>query len=230
MKFGVVVFPGSNCDKDIIDVLQRIMGQEVVALWHKDHDLQNVDFVVLPGGFSFGDYLRSGAIARFSPIMKEVIQFAGQGGYVMGICNGFQILTESGLLPGALLHNANRKFICSNVYLKPETTNSILTSGLDKNKALKIPIAHGEGNYFANAETLKKLHDNDQILFRYCDERANITEEANPNGSLENIAGVCNVKRNVFGMMPHPERASDALLANQDGLGIFESILKVVHA
>jgi phosphoribosylformylglycinamidine synthase I len=230
MKFGVVVFPGSNCDKDIIYVLEHIMGQEVVQLWHKDHDLQNVDFVVLPGGFSFGDYLRSGAIARFSPIMQEVIQFANRGGYVMGICNGFQILTEAGLLPGALLHNSSRKFICRNIYLKPQTTNTIVTSGLDTAKALKIPIAHGEGNYFAGADTLRQLHDNDQVLFRYCDEAGSITPESNPNGSIENIAGVCNITRNVFGMMPHPERASDSVLANQDGLGIFESILKIAHA
>ncbi len=225
MKFGVVIFPGSNCDKDIIYVLERLMGQEVVQLWHKDHDLQNVDFVVLPGGFSFGDYLRSGAIARFSPIMQEVIQFAAKGGYVLGICNGFQILAEAGLVPGALLHNSSRKFICKNIYLKPQTTNTILSSGLDPDKALKVPIAHGEGNYFADADTLKQLNDNDQVIFRYCDETGNVNSESNPNGSIENIAGVCNIKRNVFGMMPHPERAVDSILANQDGLGIFESML-----
>ncbi len=230
MKFGVVVFPGSNCDQDIIYVLENIMGQHVVPLWHKDHDLQQVDFVVLPGGFSFGDYLRSGAIARFSPIMQEVIQFANKGGFVLGICNGFQILAEAGLVPGALLHNSNRKFICRNTYIKSATANSLLTSGLDSGKALKIPIAHGEGNYFADTDALKRINDQDQVLFRYCDEGGNMTSEANPNGSIENIAGVCNSKRNVFGMMPHPERAADALLANQDGLGIFESILKVIHA
>lgn len=230
MKFGVVIFPGSNCDEDVIYVLEQIMGQEVVRLWHKDHDLQGVDFVVLPGGFSFGDYLRSGAIARFSPVMQEVIQFAGQGGYVMGICNGFQILAEAGLLPGALLHNSNRKFICHNVYLKTETTNSLITSALDLNRPLKIPIAHGEGNYFATPEVLKGLQDNDQILFRYCDEKGEITNDSNINGSLVNIAGICNTRRNVFGMMPHPERAADPILGNQDGLGIFESILKTVSA
>ncbi len=186
--------------------------------------------VILPGGFSYGDYLRSGAIARFSPVMQEVISFANKGGFVMGICNGFQILTEAGLVPGALLHNANRKFICRNVYLKPETTNSLITSELDPNKALKIPIAHGEGNFFARPEVLKSLEDQDQILFRYCDENGQITPESNPNGSLGNIAGVCNAGRNVFGMMPHPERAADAILANQDGLGIFESILKTALA
>ncbi|WP_026897719.1 phosphoribosylformylglycinamidine synthase subunit PurQ [Daejeonella oryzae] len=230
MKFGVVIFPGSNCDEDVIYVLEHIMGQEVVRLWHKDHDLKGVDFVVLPGGFSFGDYLRSGAIARFSPVMQEVIQFANKGGYVLGICNGFQILAEAGLVPGALLHNSTRKFICKNIYLKTETTNSLITSALDPDKILKIPIAHGEGNYFAEADVLKKLEDNDQILFRYCDEAGNITQDSNINGSLVNIAGVCNEKRNVFGMMPHPERAADSILGNQDGLGIFESILKTVNA
>lgn len=230
MKFGVVVFPGSNCDQDSVYVLESILGQEVVKLWHKDHDLQGTDFIILPGGFSYGDYLRSGAIARFSPIMQEVIQFANRGGYVMGICNGFQILAEAGLVPGVLLHNDHRKFNCKNVFLKPETSNSLITSQLDLNKALKIPVAHGEGNYFADADTLKMLNDQDQVLFRYCDEGGNITAESNPNGSIQNIAGVCNKDRNVFGLMPHPERAADCLLGNQDGLGIFESILKTVDA
>ncbi len=230
MKFGVVTFPGSNCDQDIIDVLSKIMGQEVENLWHKNHDLKGVDMVILPGGFSYGDYLRSGAIARFSPVMQEVIQFANKGGYVMGICNGFQILTEAGLVPGALLHNANRKFICRNVYLKPATNHSLITSDLDLNKALKIPIAHGEGNYFARPDVIKEMEDRDQILFRYCDEHGNVTAESNPNGSMANISGVCNAGRNVFGMMPHPERAADPILANEDGLGIFESILKTALA
>ncbi len=230
MKVGVVVFPGSNCDQDLIYVFQKILGQEVVPLWHKDHDLQNVDFVALPGGFSYGDYLRSGAIARFSPIMQEVIAFANNGGYVMGICNGFQILTEAGLLPGALLHNESRKFICKNVHLKASTQNSLVTSKIDLNAVLKVPIAHGEGNFYANPTELKKLNDNDQVLFRYCDEAGNINAAGNPNGSIENIAGVCNLNRNVFGMMPHPERAADAILGNQDGLGIFESILSMVNA
>ncbi|GAB3911333.1 phosphoribosylformylglycinamidine synthase subunit PurQ [Mucilaginibacter boryungensis] len=230
MKFGVITFPGSNCDADIIYVLEKIMGQQVVPLWHKSHDLQGVDFVVLPGGFSFGDYLRSGAIARFSPIMQEVIQFAAKGGYVLGICNGFQILTEAGLLPGALLHNSNRKFICRNIYLKAQTTQSLLTAQIDPNRALKIPIAHGEGNYFADADVLKAINDNNQVMFRYCDEAGNITADANPNGSIENIAGVTNASRNVFGLMPHPERASDTLVANEDGLAIFESILSLVKA
>lgn len=230
MKFGVVIFPGSNCDEDIIYVLEHVLGQEVVRLWHKDHDLQRAEFIVLPGGFSFGDYLRSGAIARFSPIMQEVVKFAANGGYVMGICNGFQILVEAHLLPGVLLHNNNRKFVCNNIYLKPETTNSMLTAQADLNQALKIPVAHGEGNYFADADTLKALNDNDQVLFRYCDENANVTDAANFNGSIQNIAGVCNTARNVFGLMPHPERAAETLVGNQDGLVIFESILSLVKA
>jgi len=230
MKFGVVTFPGSNCDQDIIDVLSRIMGQPVENLWHKNQQLKGADMVILPGGFSYGDYLRSGAIARFSPVMQEVIQFAKKGGYVLGICNGFQILTEAGLIPGALLHNENRKFICRNIYLKPATTNSLLTSELDPNKALKIPIAHGEGNYFARPDVIKSIEDQDQVLFRYCDEFGNITPESNPNGSMNNIAGVCNAERKVFGMMPHPERAADPILGNQDGVAIFESILKSVLA
>jgi phosphoribosylformylglycinamidine synthase len=230
MKFGVVIFPGSNCDEDIIHVLEKVMGQEVVRLWHKDHDLQGAEFIILPGGFSFGDYLRSGAIARFSPIMQQVIQFANNGGYVLGICNGFQILTEAGLLPGALLHNANRKFICHNIHMKAQTSNSLITAQINPERALKIPVAHGEGNYFADAELLQSLKDNDQILFRYCDESGNITPDANPNGSLENIAGITNKDRNVFGFMPHPERAADTILANEDGLAIFESILSIVRA
>ena len=229
MKFGVVVFPGSNCDMDIVYVLKTIMEQEVVKLWHKDTDLQEVDFIIIPGGFSYGDYLRSGAIAKFSPIMKEVIGFANAGGYVMGICNGFQILTESGLLPGALLHNTSHKFICKNTYLKAITKNTLVTNKYSE-KAIKIPIAHGEGRYFADEETLKSLVDNDQILFKYSDENGDITEQANPNGSLMNIAGICNNDRNVFGMMPHPERASDRELNNQDGKLLFESILNEVLA
>ncbi|MBC7759420.1 MAG: phosphoribosylformylglycinamidine synthase subunit PurQ [Phormidesmis sp. FL-bin-119] len=230
MKFGVVIFPGSNCDEDIIYVLEQVTGQEVVRLWHKEHNLHGVDFVVLPGGFSFGDYLRSGAIAKYSPLMQEIIQFANKGGYVLGICNGFQILAEAGLVPGALLHNTSRRFTCRNIHLKPATTNSLMTSLLDPSIALKIPIAHGEGNYFADADSLKKILDNDQILFHYCDENGNVTEASNPNGSLNNIAGVCNQNRNVFGLMPHPERAADPILGNQDGLGIFESMLHIVSA
>jgi phosphoribosylformylglycinamidine synthase len=225
MKFGVVVFPGSNCDHDMIYVLKKLLKQEVVALWHKDHDLQGCDFIVLPGGFSYGDYLRSGAIARFSPIMEQVIAFAKNGGFVMGICNGFQILCEAHLLPGALLHNTSHQFICRNAFIRTETSQSLITSGVTKGRVLKIPIAHGEGRFFASDETLKQLNDNDQILFRYCDEKGEVTEEANPNGSLQNIAGICNETRNVFGMMPHPERAADEELGNTDGRLLFDSIL-----
>ena len=224
MKFGVVVFPGSNCDMDMVYVLEAIMKQKVVKLWHKDTNLQECDFIILPGGFSFGDYLRSGAIAKFSPIMNQIIGFANAGGYVMGICNGFQILTESGLLPGALLHNTSHKFICKNIYLKTITRNTLVTNSYS-NSAIKIPIAHAEGKYFADESTLKSLIENDQILFKYCNEDGDITDDANPNGSLMNIAGVCNKERNVFGMMPHPERAADQKLSNQDGRILFESIL-----
>lgn len=230
MKFGVVIFPGSNCDQDMIYVLKNIMGQDVVELWHKDTDLQGVDVVVLPGGFSYGDYLRSGAIARFSPIMTKVIEFAGKGGYVFGVCNGFQILCEAGLLPGALLQNDERKFICKNVFIKAQTKDTLLTQAVPQDKALKIPIAHGEGKYYADEETLKKMNANGQILFRYCDENGNISAEANPNGATENIAGVCNAGKNVFGMMPHPERAADPELGNTDGKFLFKSLLSLVNA
>ena len=199
-------------------------------MWHKDTDLQGVDFVVLPGGFSYGDYLRSGAIARFSPIMESVIAFAAKGGYVLGVCNGFQILCEAGLVPGALLHNNNQKFICKNVFIKSQDKNTLLTQTIPQEKALKIPIAHGEGRYFADADTLKKLNANGQILFRYCDENGAVNDTANPNGAIENIAGVCNEGKNVFGMMPHPERAADAELNNTDGLYLFKSIIAMVTA
>lgn len=229
MKFGVVIFPGSNCDEDMVYVLETIMEQEVDRLWHKDPDLRNCDLIVLPGGFSYGDYLRSGAIARFSPIMEKVIEHAGNGGYVLGICNGFQVLCEAGLLPGALLHNSNQKFICKNVYIKAATNDTLITSSINTSQPLKIPIAHGEGRFYADSKTLKSIKDKRQILFRYCDQNGNVTEEANPNGSLENIAGICNTKKNVFGMMPHPERAADEELGNTDGKILFESILGLVN-
>ncbi|MBT3418529.1 MAG: phosphoribosylformylglycinamidine synthase subunit PurQ [Flavobacteriales bacterium] len=227
MKFGVVIFPGSNCDMDMVYVLENIMKKEVVKLWHKDTDLQNCDFIILPGGFSFGDYLRSGAIANYSPIMGKVVDHANNGGYVMGICNGFQILCESGILPGALLHNTNHKFICKNIHLKTITKNTLVTNQYADN-AIKIPIAHGEGRFHANEKTLEELKNNDQILFKYCDENGEINDESNPNGSLLNIAGVCNKNRNVFGMMPHPERAADIELKNTDGKILFDSILNSV--
>lgn len=226
MKFGVVTFPGSNCDEDMVYVLEQMMGQKVEKLWHKDTDLKGVDFVVLPGGFSYGDYLRSGAIAKLSPIMGEVIQHANKGGYVMGICNGFQILTESGLLQGALLHNNNQKFICKNVHLKPVSNSAAITKALDMERTYKIPIAHGEGRFYTDENTLKSIQDNDQILFTYADAEGNVNDENNPNGSLLNIAGITNPSKNVFGMMPHPERAADKALANEDGRLIFESLLK----
>ncbi len=228
-KFGVVIFPGSNCDQDMIYVLRDIMGQEVVELWHKDTDLKGCDFIMLPGGFSYGDYLRSGAIARFSPIMEKIIEFANKGGYVMGVCNGFQVLCEAGLLPGALLQNNDLKFICKNVFIKSDNADTLVTSEVPKGKALKIPIAHGEGRFYADTKTIADLNANGQILFRYCDENGNVTDASNPNGAVDNIAGVCNARKNVFGMMPHPERATDGALSNVDGRWIFDSILSMVH-
>jgi|TARA_B110000116_G_scaffold11476_1_gene9340 phosphoribosylformylglycinamidine synthase len=224
MKFGVVVFPGSNCDKDILSALENTTSQKVVTLWHKDTDLKNCDVIFLPGGFSFGDYLRSGAIARFSPIMKKVIEFGEDGGFIIGICNGFQILTESGLLPGALLHNTSNKFICKNVNLKITNVNSVITNQYKK-PVIKIPIAHGEGRYFADSETISDLFENNQVIFQYCNEQGEIDSISNPNGSISNIAGICNTQRNIFGMMPHPERASDSTLKNTDGVDLFKSIL-----
>lgn len=223
MKFGVVIFPGSNCDMDMIYLLESKLNQKVVKLWHKDKDLKECDFIILPGGFSFGDYLRSGAIAKFSPIMNEIVGFARAGGYVLGICNGFQILTESGLLPGALLHNSSHKFICKNINLKVATNNSLITQLYD-NSIIKIPIAHAEGRYYADDNTLNGIIENDQILFKYCDSSGCVSRTSNPNGSIMNIAGICNEDRNVFGMMPHPERASDVELFNLDGSKLFESI------
>ncbi|MEY4551818.1 MAG: phosphoribosylformylglycinamidine synthase subunit PurQ [Bacteroidota bacterium] len=214
MKFGVVVFPGSNCDRDMQDALAQDLGKEVIMLWHKDKDLSMFttgDCIILPGGFSYGDYLRCGAIARFSPMMQSVIDFANRGGKVLGVCNGFQILCESGLLPGVLLQNANQQFICKNVFIKNDATG-----------ALKIPIAHGEGRYFADQKTLDGLEANAQIIFTYCDENGNETEGSNPNGATKNIAGISNAAKNVFGMMPHPERATSSVLGNIDGKKVFE--------
>ena len=218
MKYGVVVFPGSNCDRDMQDALQNDLNQEVHMLWHKEKDLSmfnKEDCIVLPGGFSYGDYLRCGAIARFSPMMQSVIEFANNGGKVLGVCNGFQILCESHLLPGVLLRNANQQFVCKNVYIK----------GLGSDKALKIPIAHGEGRYHAEAAVLDALEANDQVVYRYCDADGNITAAANPNGAIRNIAGICNKNRNVFGMMPHPERACTGSLGNIDGQLVIKRLL-----
>lgn len=216
MKFGIVVFPGSNCDADMRDALQDDLGQEVLMLWHKDKDLSafsTEDCIVLPGGFSYGDYLRCGAIARFSPMMQSVIEFAQKGGRVFGVCNGFQILCESNLLPGALLRNANQQFICQNTFIK-DPAGSIY----------KIPIAHGEGRYHGSPALLDQLEKNNQVIFRYCDEQGQVTEQSNPNGSARNIAGICNENRNVFGMMPHPERACSLALNNTDGRSIIQTL------
>ena len=227
MKFGVVIFPGSNCDEDAVYAFSEILGQEVIKLWHKSTDLQGVDFIILPGGFSYGDYLRSGAIARFSPIMEKVIDFANNGGFVLGICNGFQILCEAKLLPGTLMRNQEHNFICKNVFIKPQHNLTIFTENTGPKNIFKVPIAHAEGCYFANSKDLQKIIDNKQIIFKYCEENGEITNKANPNGSLKNIAGICNVKRNVFGMMPHPERACDKELNNIDGKMILEGAINI---
>jgi phosphoribosylformylglycinamidine synthase len=225
MKCGVVIFPGSNCDRDLLEVLESVSGSKPVELWHKDADLKGCTHIFLPGGFSYGDYLRSGAIAKLSPIMQSVIEHAGKGGFVMGICNGFQILCESGLLPGALLRNTNMKFTCKNVFLKPVNTSASITCTLSSDDVLEIPIAHGEGRFYADEETLKQIEDNGQVIFRYCNESGETTPESNPNGSLNNIAGICNTGFNVFGMMPHPERCAADYLFNTDGRALFESLM-----
>lgn len=228
MKFGVVVFPGSNCDRDIIHVLRHVLCCEVEELWHKRDDLGGLgpkDCVVLPGGFSYGDALRTGAIARFSPIMRAVIKHCENGGYALGICNGFQILCEAHLLPGVLLENANQQFICKNLYLRAADHDNPVTAGITEGKVLKIPIAHAEGRFYADPETLRHIIENRQILFRYCDADGNFSDNANPNGSLYQIAGICNADGNVFGMMPHPERASEEALGNTDGRIILTSLL-----
>ncbi len=226
MKFGIVTFPGSNCDQDMHHVLRNVLNQDTVSLWHKDVDLQNCDVIVLPGGFSYGDYLRSGAIAKFSRIMNSIINFANRGGFVIGICNGFQILCESKLLPGALLHNNSHKFICKNTYLSVTSNSSRFTSKYSLNQVIKIPVAHGEGRYHADENTLNSLKENDQIIFQYCNSNGKIDIDSNINGSALNIAGICNINRNVFGMMPHPERASDSELSNTDGINFFLSAIE----
>src|SRR5215212_3475249 len=230
MNFAVLQFPASNCDQDALHVLKDVLGHSASYAWHKDTSLGSADAVIVPGGFSYGDYLRTGAIARFSPIMQEVQNFAGKGGPVLGICNGFQILTEAGLLPGALVRNRSLQFRCESVFLKTENTSSPFTQTIPAGKLLRVPIAHGEGCYFADAETLAKLNTNAQVLWRYVDAEGKQTEIANPNGSLENIAGICNAERNVAGLMPHPERASEGLLGSADGRLIFESLVKWLEA
>ncbi len=224
MKFGVITFPGSNCDHDAYWAAQQVSGQKAAFLWHESHDLENCDAIIVPGGFSYGDYLRTGAIAKFSPVMESVRKFAASGGLVLGICNGFQILCESGLLPGALLRNVGLKFICKPVHLRVENADTPFTSACHKGEVLTIPIAHMEGNYFCDESTLAELQRERRIVFRYSNAEGEITAQANPNGSLDNIAGICNAGRNILGMMPHPERASAPELGCVEGLRIFESL------
>jgi phosphoribosylformylglycinamidine synthase I len=225
MKFGIVTFPGANGDYDAYRSVVEGLGEDAVYLWHKDHDLQGVDVVILPGGFSYGDYLRPGAIARFSPIMQEVIEHAKRGGPVLAICNGFQVACEAGLLPGALLRNASLKFVSQMVHIQVTNADTIFTSGYEKNQIIQIPVAHGDGRYTAHPETIQELEDNGQVVFRYCDRDGEIGKEANPNGSINDIAGIINSSGNVLGMMPHPERAVEQLVGSADGLGIFTSLL-----
>jgi phosphoribosylformylglycinamidine synthase I len=228
MKFGVVVFPGSNCDHDAYHVISKVIGQPVDFIWHRDSSLEGYDCVVLPGGFSYGDYLRTGAIASLSPVVRSVVEFARRGGYVLGICNGFQILCETGLLPGALMRNRSLSFVCRHVNLRVERAGTDFTRDYGKGQVLSIPVAHGEGNYFCDAETLARLEGEGQVVFRYVDERGETTEAANPNGSLNNIAGIVNREGNVLGMMPHPERASEEALGSTDGRGIFTSLATAI--
>ncbi len=225
MNFAVLQFPGSNCDQDVVHVLRHVLGHSARFLWHKEHSLGESDAVIIPGGFSYGDYLRTGAIARFSPVMEAVQVFAANGGLVLGVCNGFQILCEAGLLPGALIRNRSLQFRCEHIFLKTSTTDSPFTNQIPEDKLLRVPIAHGEGCYFADDETLAQLRANNQILWRYVDARGEATETANPNGSLDNIAGICNEARNVAGLMPHPERASEAILGSADGRLVFDSLI-----
>jgi phosphoribosylformylglycinamidine synthase len=227
-KFGVVVFPGSNCDHDAYHAVKHVLGENAVFLWHKEHDLRGVDVVILPGGFSYGDYLRCGAISQFSSIMKEVVRHAESGGHVIGICNGFQILTETGLLPGALLRNRSLKFVCKHVRLRVENAETAFTRRYAQGDLLHIPVAHGEGNFYTDPETLQELEENGQVVFRYVDADGAVTEEANPNGSLNNIAGIVNRHGNVLGMMPHPERVVEDLLGSADGLGVFASLVETI--
>jgi len=226
MRFGIIVFPGSNCDRDCLYVVEKVVGEEVIPIWHKEEKLPDVDLLILPGGFSYGDYLRTGAIAAHSPIMKAVIENARAGGKILGICNGFQILTESGLLPGALLRNKKLKFICKSIFIRVENFNTILTSNLFNGEVVSMPIAHADGNYFIDADGLSRLKENNQILFRYCDSDGALSESANPNGSIDHIAGICNQAGNVFGMMPHPERSSNPLQNTVDGIKLFLSLVR----
>jgi phosphoribosylformylglycinamidine synthase len=228
MRFGIPVYPGSNCDRDVGWVIEKVLGHEVRYLWHKERDLSGIDCIIVPGGFSYGDYLRAGAMAKLSPVTEAICEFAERGGLVMGICNGFQILLETGLLPGAMLPNKTLSFICEFVYLKVENSEIPFTHLYEKGEILRIPIAHAEGNYTCTPETLKELEENGQVVVRYCSPEGTVSEEFNPNGSLNNIAGICNKKGNVFGLMPHPERASETIVGSTDGYRMFESIVKSV--
>lgn len=230
MKFGVIVFPGSNCDHDAYHVVSKHVGQPVDFIWHKDTDLSDYDAVIVPGGFSYGDYLRAGALARFSPVMRSVVNFANDGKFVFGVCNGFQILCEAGLLPGALVRNRDLHFVCRHLNLRVETTQTPYTVALEEGKVLSIPVAHGEGNYVCDDQTFAELEAEDRIVFRYCTDKGEITDDANPNGSKSNIAGICNSSRNVLGMMPHPERACENLLGSNDGRDIFRSLSNTIAA
>ena len=225
MKFGVIIFPGSNCDHDAYWTIEHVAKQPVTFLWHDSHDLQNCDAIIIPGGFAYGDYLRTGAIARFSPVMDSVRKFASDGGLVIGICNGFQILCESGLLPGALTRNLGLKYVCKPVHVRVENDQTPFTNTCQKGQVLTIPIGHMEGNYFCDADTLAQLKGEDRIVFRYADSSGEITDESNPNGSIENIAGICNAGRNVLGMMPHPERSAEPELGGTDGFKVFQSMV-----
>ena len=228
MKFGIIMFPGSNCDRDVAWVTQGLLGQPTRMVWHQEEDISDVDIIVIPGGFSYGDYLRCGAIARFSPVMKATIAHAQKGKLVLGICNGFQILTEVGLLPGVLVRNQKLNFICNQIFVKVENSDTPWTSAYRTEEIISLPIAHGEGRYYADVDTLQELENNSQILFRYCTENGRICSEGNPNGSLNNIAGICNRQGNVLAMMPHPERASDPMLGNTDGIKLFQGLLMAV--
>lgn len=226
LKFGIIVFPGSNCDHDAFHAVKHVLGEQARFIWHKEDSIGDSDVIIVPGGFSYGDYLRSGAIARFSPVMRDVVRFAESGGLVMGICNGFQVLCEAGLLPGSLMRNTSLRFVCDEVTLRVDSENTPFTLGMKKNSLLRVSVAHGDGNYFASDEQLDELEQNNQVVFRYVDEGGNPTPASNPNGSARNIAGIVNKNRNVLGMMPHPERHVESLLGSDDGLRIFESIVQ----
>ncbi len=228
MKYGIVLFPGSNCDRDSYHAVKNVMGEDAHMIWYEETHIDSYDCIILPGGFSYGDYLRAGAIAKFSPVMKQIIDFAKDGGLLIGICNGFQILLETGLLPGAMLQNRSVHFICKQVYIKCENNNTPFTNQIKKNEILQIPIAHMEGNYYCDDSSYRALEEKNQVIFRYCDQQGNVSDDSNPNGARGNIAGICNEQKNIFGMMPHPERAMEKILGSMDGKKIFQSIQSAV--